>query len=130
MKFYFKSENRRVLSVTALLLVSFAVPEVLRAEAGAPSKDRQNVRDTLLKISAEHPAVRKRAGEFNERRAFEEGMAGVLDPRMTQIFKYLGTEDQKEKGHDGRAQGGRLHEGQTVIPVTLQCMPYAGRQQW
>ncbi len=32
-----------------------------------------------------------------QKRAFEEGMAGVLDMRVTSIFKYVGTENKKVK---------------------------------
>ncbi len=54
-------------------------------------KDRA-MRDRLI----EH-MMTKQAVELNEKRAFDEGMAGVFDMRTMNIFKYVGTEAQKEK---------------------------------
>ncbi len=55
------------------------------------------VRDARIRERIVDHLMRKRAIELTERRAFEEGIAGTLDMRMINIFKYLGTEDQKQK---------------------------------
>ncbi len=39
--------------------------------------------------------MRKKSLDLTQQRAFEEGMAGDIDMRMTTIFKYAGTEYQK-----------------------------------
>ncbi len=57
-----------------------------------------NISDAQLRSRLVDHLMRKRLIDLSERRAFEEGMAGTLDMRMTTMFKYAGTEEQKNKG--------------------------------
>ena len=60
---------------------------------------RGRVVNSLMRERIVEHLMRKQAIELSERRAYEEGVAGTLDMRMINIFKYIGTEEQKEKAN-------------------------------
>lgn len=64
-----------------------------------PLDSAGKVKDAVMRERITQHLMNKQAIELTERRAFEEGMAGTLDMRLTTIFKYIGTEDQKEKAN-------------------------------
>ncbi len=83
-------------------LVEYAIEYVGLNENG-------RLRDQRLRARMVSQMMNKRALDLTQSRAFEEGMAGVLDMRMTSIFKYAGTENIKDNtallvdvlGHSG-----------------------------
>ncbi|MFK8019377.1 MAG: acyl-CoA dehydrogenase family protein [Pseudomonadales bacterium] len=59
--------------------------------------DNGRLQDADLRARVVDQMMNKAALDLTQARAFEEGMAGVLDMRMTSIFKLAGTENLKEK---------------------------------
>lgn len=62
-----------------------------------PLSDDGKVLDGVMRQRIVDHLMAKQLLELTERRAFDEGMAGYFDMRVINIFKYVGTEDQKDK---------------------------------
>ena len=62
-----------------------------------PADAEGRIRDQSMRARVIAHLMEKRAIDLTQQRAYEEGKAGLLDPRVTSIFKYAGTENQKAK---------------------------------
>ncbi len=62
-----------------------------------PLNDDGTIKDALMRNRLANHLMRDQSIKLSQQRAFEEGMAGTFDMRVSTIFKYISTEEKTAK---------------------------------